>query len=770
MTPTLLTFLGEIHPILRDLSGLPLVVFLIVSALTSLFVLGYLLQGGRVGWQLARAVRRVRKLGRSGQPVKPSAVAEVLKSEPFQHLWDEYDDTLHELKKASNGTTAVTEVRATVPAEMFFTREVLVDSRMFDDFTRHLPGVLTGLGIIGTFAGLLDGLGKFDASTTATAVAGLKPLLDGVAHAFVASAIAIGCAMGVTFASRLVLAWFYRLVEKLNHAIDALYSTGAGEEYLSRLVRSSENAEAHAAQLKQALVEDLTTMMTNLVERQIQAQAESSRALGAHIGEAITGTLAGPLEQMTQAMKSTSEGNSQAVNGMLNSALTGFMAQLKDTFGDQMLGIREQIDRSAGVMTNVQQALHKLVDDMNRSNEQATNRMSGTLEEAIKQSAANQQLLTGQMREFLHDFQSRAADEQMKSKNAMNDALAALVENVNAAVGSLEDARKAAQANESARNEELATRTHKVLEDMTSFGARSTARLTTAVDEVVKQSAGTQAQMADQMRALVEEMQTRSAEDASKSRQAMDESVGKVLQQLSSAVEQMELTRRSSASQEQTRNEQLANRTDALVDGLSGQVETLLKTVSEQVSLTQRNIDAIGSVATRAIEGMNSGALNMGTAAQRFETAGGAVASVFDRSVKVTEQLEVAASSLQTAASAIQRGFEQYETTRKTVDANVGALTALIESAKREAGLSKEMLSDLERVVGQLKLAETQSLQYLEGVNNALATSFESFGNQLRNQIKGTIGETDRHLGTGVQQLNGVVQEIGAALARLKRA
>src|SRR5690606_6106157 len=122
------------------------------------------------------------------------------------------------------------------------------------------------------------------------------------------------------------------------------------------------------------------------------------------------------------------------------------------------------------------------------------------------------------------------------------------------------------------------------------------------------------------------------------------------------------------------------------------------------------------------------------------------------------------------AASAVQRGFEQYETTRKTVDANIGALTSLIENAKREAGLSKQMISDLERVVSQLKTAEDHSLQYLEGVNKALTTSFESYGNQLRNQIKRTIRETDRHLGTGVQQLNGVVQEIGAALARPKRA
>src|SRR5690606_8457037 len=163
---------------------------------------------------------------------------------------------------------------------------------------------------------------------------------------------------------------FYREVEKINHAIDALYATGAGEEYLARLVQSSENSEAHAAQLQQALVEDLTAMMTNLTERQIQAQAEVSHALGASIGGSNTSSIAGPLEQMTQAMRATTDGNNQAVSGLLESLLTGFMAKLEDTFGSQMRGVHEQMERSAHMMTSVQQALHGLVEDMNRSGEQ----------------------------------------------------------------------------------------------------------------------------------------------------------------------------------------------------------------------------------------------------------------------------------------------------------------------------------------------------------------------------------------------------------------
>jgi hypothetical protein len=668
MTTHLQGLLARIHPILGNLSGIPLLVFIVVVSLTAIFLVGYLTQGVRVGFEIWLAVRRINALRRANKSVKPDDVANVLRRNPFKHLWDEYSDTLHELRKASSGPVALTEVRATVPAEMFFTREVLVDSRLFDDFTRHLPGVLTGLGIIGTFAGLLEGLGQFDATSSATAVAGLKPLLAGVAHAFTASAIAIACAMVVVFVSRLALAIFYGQVESLNHAIDALYSTGAGEEYLSRLVKSSENSEAHAAQLKQALIEDLRELMTNLVERQIEAQNKSSLALGTEIGDAIAGSLGEPLKRITEAMEVTTQGNSQAVSGMLETLLTGFMAKLEDTFGGQMRGIREQMDQSMGAMSSVQTALQNLVADINRSNEMATNRLSGTLEEAMKQSAANQQLLTDQMRTFVQDFRKLVTDEQDKSKRLMDDAMST------------------------------------------------------------------------------------------------------VLQQLTNAIEHMESTRKTASAQEEDRSSRLAGRTQELVGSMSGQVETLLELLEEQVTLTKANLEAISTVATRAIDGMNAGALNMGAAAQRFETAGNAVSGVFDRSAKVSEQLTASATSLQAAALAVRQGFDQYDSARKTVENHVAALNTLIETARKEAGLSKAMITDLDRIVAQLRLAESQSREYLEGVNKALESAFEAFGTQLTGAIRKTISETDRHLSDGTQQLNGVVQQIGVALARLKRA
>lgn len=319
-------------------------------------------------------------------------------------------------------------------------------------------------------------------------------------------------------------------------------------------------------------------------------------------------------------------------------------------------------------MSAVQSSLQALLADIKQTNEQAANQMSGTLEDAMRKAADNQQHLTDQMREFVQDFRRLVTEEQNKSK------------------------------------------------------------------------------------------------------QAMDEAVMKVLGEVAVAMESLEGTRKAAAAEEVGRNDRLANQTNQLVGGLTTQVETLLGAVSEQVAKTQQNVDALGVVSLRAIDGMNQGALTMGSAAQRFETAGGAVSAVFERSTKVADTLSSAAASLQAASTAVQRGFEQYDSTRKTVDTQVAALMGLIETVKREAGVSQELVSSIKASAEAMRKSEQEARLHLDQVNAALVKAFSDFGNSLVSQVKSTIAETDRHLAQGTGHLNGVVQELANAVQRMKRA
>ncbi len=52
-------FLTSLHPSLAVLDGVPMWVFAIVVVLTAVVLLGYLLKGGQVAWQLLSSIRRI---------------------------------------------------------------------------------------------------------------------------------------------------------------------------------------------------------------------------------------------------------------------------------------------------------------------------------------------------------------------------------------------------------------------------------------------------------------------------------------------------------------------------------------------------------------------------------------------------------------------------------------------------------------------------------------------------------------------------------------
>jgi hypothetical protein len=141
-----------------------------------------------------------------------------------------------------------------------------------------LPGLFTGVGIIGTFWGLIQGLQAFKVSDDAGVVrTSLEGLMHHVSDAFLVSATAIIDAMIATFVEKMLVAALYRKAEELTFELDSMFESGAGEEYLARLVKASEDSADQSKMLKDALVTDLSRVLTSLTDRQIQAHAQGSQ-------------------------------------------------------------------------------------------------------------------------------------------------------------------------------------------------------------------------------------------------------------------------------------------------------------------------------------------------------------------------------------------------------------------------------------------------------------------------------------------------------------
>ncbi len=216
------------------------------------FLWRFVLPARRLSNELGRSIvslEEVRKRA-SGDVVELDEIAtEAMAGPALAHLWSEYTKTLHPQREDDrSGQNRIVRWRATAMAEMFFTEQAVVDTPLQTEFYKHLPGILTGLGIIGTFTGLISGLIHFDVSLDpAKAQEQLRNLVNSVGHAFFVSASAISLAMLFTWVEKSRVTSCYRQVEKLRELIDSLFKVGASEEYLERLVVASETSATQAA-------------------------------------------------------------------------------------------------------------------------------------------------------------------------------------------------------------------------------------------------------------------------------------------------------------------------------------------------------------------------------------------------------------------------------------------------------------------------------------------------------------------------------------------
>jgi len=373
-----------------------------------------------------------------------------------------------------------------------------------------------------------------------------------------------------------------------------------------------------------------------------------------------------------------------------------------------------------------------------------------------------------------------AMDAAMKRVGATIDAtMTRAGETIDSAMARASAAIAHEQSSQQASQAAIASSLQALIQDVRESGQAMTDRLNGSLEDAVTQSVTMQTLLLDEMRGFVSHLdrvrEAASSQDEARGTRLASHTqdlVGGLSTHTRDLVGGLSTQTRNLVGELSTHTKdlvgELSTHTKTMVGDLSTQINGLLEAVVRQGAQTQRHIDLLGQATGKAIAGLSTGAGSLAAAAQRFEAAGQAVSGVLDRSNATAAHMAATSEALAQSAQAVQTGFARYDETRQTVDTQVQALTGLIAAVRQQAGLSQRMIGDLDRIVEQLKIAEAQSQQYLEGINRALVRSFEEFGGALASQLKNTIGDTDRHLSSGVQQLNGVVQHIGLTLSRIR--
>ena len=449
---------------------LPQVIIAIIAFLFLAFFYWYLVPYFRVHSSLGNALSKIRSLKvgkREGELITREDIGEVFSDKYFEAVWHAYRDSLHEQKSYQNGVPITSAIRTTVPAEGIFSSQTLVDSQLNVEFFKHLPGILTGIGIIGTFFGLITGVSEFGkrlpkiqpgasdsvgSVQSSSIIDGLSELFVAVEGAFIASAAAILLAMLITFLEKLLLTRCYRKLEDLCSELNTLYEAGVGEDYLSQLVQHAEETSTQTRLLKQELVSELSVILQTLTEQQIKQWDAFGEKLASKLDERFLAAekqntqiagllgrletvllderkehdrrnqefradLGAGLDKIGERVAGITENQGERVTEQLEKIVSKFLETMQSTFGNRMEELASAVGNSVNSMQSMQDGFKSLVEDLRSGGAAERNAIVAAMEGLLQHIRDNQDKSSQELDIALKNT-AIAIDEMMRKMEA----------------------------------------------------------------------------------------------------------------------------------------------------------------------------------------------------------------------------------------------------------------------------------------------------------------------------------------------------------------
>ena len=699
-----------------DHTTVRMVFSVILIMLLAGFFIGFVIPAVIQWFRLVIIKSRLSRLETNASPDKYRSCFSMSKG--LRHLWKEYEETLHRQYEQQDGQRILAKVRSTIPAETFFNSHTLVDARLRTEFFKHLPGIFTGLGIIGTFFGLISGLHAFHVSDDPVQVReGLSVLMKSVGSAFVISAIAIVAAMLVTLVEKLFLASLYRWADSIAQLIDERFEAGAGEEYLARLVESSEDSATQAKILKDALVKDLGDLLKDLsatqisasrelASSQIAASNEQNEALAQNIAKSIHDGLKEPMEELAGIVKSASGEHSATASRMLQDVMASFAQQLNELFGGQIAGINDLNQQASQRMSDAVDSLTSLVSSMEASSARSNDEMARRLAEAIERMESGQVTMNEHLKEVVAHILRTLDESQNKTVETLKNSVAGTI-----------------------------------------------ARIESGQQDIADQLKG----VADHVRSSVMDAHSQTAT-------ALTATLGSLEEASSKLINDLRTTQHDALAKSEEREERMAERTENMLVEMVESVKEASKELGAASSSISDSVGALSKVTTETIGQMSTNAKSINDASRNFMNSIQAVGNVLDSAEVNVKELQQTSSRLAEASAVIQLLIRDYQSQRDSLTKVLEEVRQVTVEAKREASLTKDILDRMTISAQRMHEAREAADDYLEGVVDVLAKSQQAFNDQIGRTLDKSNHAFHDKLSTAVKLLSSSIEELESTL------
>ena len=407
--------------------------FISVIFLTFIVFLAILLwKTFRQGLRIDGLSKTVDKYNRPAEPSIGQSLKDEFKRNQLAEVWQEFSDSL--IKRPWDENQEV--LYKTDDASLFFSEDRLLDQHFNLRFWNSVPALLVGLGILGTFVGLVWGLipiqGVFDArnetpQSEATEVEekkddelkemreAIKTLLSGVSTAFVTSVWGMLTSLLFNGLEKWRIGRVSRAISNLQRALDRLFTLKTEEEIA---LQSQYELEQQTKALKSFSTDLANEIKSAMVEGRQEIIRELQKA-PEDFGSAMATQLAPSLDSLNTAVEELRQQKEESSTDAIQRLVEEFRESLSGSATAQLEGLAETVRSASDSLTALPEQLTSMMTSVQEQIDQSRQLLSATSEDQTEQL---QSLMDG----MLNAFQSAVGLQQSNLSEATNQSIQAL--------------------------------------------------------------------------------------------------------------------------------------------------------------------------------------------------------------------------------------------------------------------------------------------------------------------------------------------------------
>ena len=243
-----------------------------------------------------------------------------------------------------------------------------------------IPNMLTSLGILGTFMGMMRGLSALNFSDAASLIAGIPTLLKGMQFAFGTSIAGIGCSLGFNMLCRISQGSSYRAIDDFVDSFTQLAMKRPLDNDVQMICQN----------------QDRNMLLMNTVDNLLPQMADT-----------LEDAMSRAVRPMVQSMDSFLQGATRAQVEGVGRIVTQFVNRMNESLGNQFLSLSQ-------IMTELNQRQQVSLERL----EKAMASSSAMVEDAQQLRHISTQI-TAQFEQYVQELgAARRRDENFEAESS----------------------------------------------------------------------------------------------------------------------------------------------------------------------------------------------------------------------------------------------------------------------------------------------------------------------------------------------------------------